>query len=304
MTTPADRLRELRFALAEADAEEPSGHLRARIVDAAVAARRPGRPTRAPTHIPGVEVFRRTVNRLDGLLSSLAPDEWSKPALRGLDVQATVGHLIGVERAFARAVAGRHAPGDDKAAGHVASTQPIALAQAGRPTVDTHLEWGSAVTQSLAAVEGVDGPVNWYGITLPLDQLLVVRGFEIWTHDEDIRRATRRPLPAPDNASLARMADLAITLLPVGIAGAGRARPDCTARLVLTGPSGGTWDIPLGGPGSRPSRPADTRIVVDTAEFCRIVAARHDPHEAAAAVSGDIVLATDVFAGAAALALD
>ena len=117
------------------------------------------------------------------------------------------------------------------------------------------------------------------------------------------------------------MTALGVALLPSGLA---RARPDSparTARIVLTGPGGGTWQTSLArhasgetadGPGdasaategSNGSGPVDVRIVVDTIDFCRLVANRMDPAALTAVVSGDGALARDVFVGAASLALD
>ena len=94
----------------------------------------------------------------------------------------------------------------------------------------------------------------------------MVRAFELWTHEEDIRRATGRPVADPDAATLSRMTGLATALLPAGVARAGRDRPG-PVRLVLTGPGGGTWDVGLAGGVSRaePGRTFDTHVVVDAA---------------------------------------
>ena len=299
-----DAISELRFALAEADAEDPSEQLRRRVLETSMEARPQGRG--APTeHIDGAETLRRTVGILDELLGSLGQDEWSRPALRNLDAQGLLGHLMGVETSFLAALDG------DKAAGqadHVASTQPTALGQAGRDPSETLEEWRRLTAAALerAGCEDPDAVVPFYGVELPLDQLLVVRTFEMWIHDEDIRRATGRPLVAPDPARLARMTDLAVTLLPAGMALAERARPGKRVRLVLTGSGGGTWDVSLGGApdGSAPSSQWDSRVIVDSTAFCRIVGNREDRVGADAVVDGDDHLASDVFAGAAALALD
>lgn len=298
-----DPLVELRFALAEGDAIDAPTGLRARVLAAATEARRPGQAASAPAHISGAEVFRRAVAALDALLGDLEHSDWSQHALRDLDVQGLVGHLIGVERLFAAALADKSAPdvsGDD----HVGATQPAAERQAGRAPAATHREWFDAATASIARLAEVDNsqPISFYGVTLPLDDLLVVRAFEMWIHDEDIRRATGRPLAAPDPERLARMVGLAATLLPAGIARAGRARPGATVRLVLTGTGGGTWDVSLDG--SNEARRADSRIVVDAAAFCRVVGNRNDQKSSGAMVTGDTAAGSDLLVGAAALALD
>jgi uncharacterized protein (TIGR03083 family) len=296
-----DPVAELRFALAEADAVDAPASLRDRVLRAALAARPPGRPTHPPPHISGVEAFRRTVARFDTLLDELAEPEWSAPALRDLDVQGLVGHLIGVEEAFTAVLAGRSHPAT---ADHVGGTQAAARRQSGRSTALTRREWSDRAAESIATVADRDPeePARFFGLTLPLDSVLVVRAFELWTHDEDVRRATGRTLAAPDPDCLARMVTLVTTLLPLAVEQAGRARPGASVRLVLTGPAGGTWDVDVGG--TRRPGPARGRVVVDAAQFCRVVADRADTVTAGAVVSGDRDLVDDLFAGASALALD
>ena len=102
------------------------------------------------------------------------------------------------------------------------------------------------------------------------------------------------------------MTDLAITLLPAGMARAGTGSP-ATVRLVLTGAGGGTWDVP---PDRQPVRPAGVAAsfgplaVVDSAQFCRVVANRTDLAGSGARTTGDRAAVGEVFAGGAALALD
>ena len=300
-----DALHELRFALAEGQAVRPARSLRSRVIGAALQQRPAGRPSPRPDHVSGAEVFRRATTSLDGLLGDLVPEEWTRPAVRDLDVQGLIGHLIGVESDFGASLEGRPGPGR---AEHVSSTEPAARAQRGRPVGDTRRDWSDLVSRTLALLAGAEAgevPMGWYGITLPLDQVLVVRAFEVWIHESDIRRVTAGPPADPDAESLARMTGLAVGLLPAGVAMAGRARPGRTARLVLTGPGGGTWDVSLdpGSEGTR-ERPAATRVVVDAAAFCRIVGNRSDLAGARGLVSGDRDLAEDLCAGAAALALD
>lgn len=304
-TERVDALRELHFALAEAEAEAPPRALRDRMLESALAGRPAGRPASPAAHIPGAEVFRRTTSAFAALVAGLGPAEWARPALRDLDVQGLVGHLIGVETYFVAGLEeGRPDPGVGQ---HVPATDPFARAEAGRPGRETLGQWSDLVARSLAAAAEADpqAPVSWYGITLPLDLLLVVRAFEVWVHDGDVRRATGRPPADPDPECLARMTDLAVTLLPAGVGLAGRARPGRAVRLVLTGPGGGTWDVGLDPAGATgPLPPADARIVVDGSAFCRVVGNRSDRVGSGGLVTGDGALADDLFAGAAALALD
>ncbi len=304
-------LEELHFALAEADAQRPPKGLGTTVLEAALATRTAGRPVDEPAPISPVEAFRRAVASVDRLLTALGPEDWHRPALRGLDVQALVGHLTGVERDFQAALQSPDgAPGD---ADHVLSTDPVAMAQRGRPPAQTLDAWRAATAQTIAGIEGAEATpavlgdeFALHGLRMPLGALLVVRTFELWTHEEDIRRATDRPLEAPDAASLALMTELAVAMLPAGMRRASRPGEGRRARIVLTGSGGGTWQTQLGTSpeDTRPEGPVDVRIVVDAVDFCRLVANRLDPAMIATVVTGDDALAQDLFVGAASLALD
>jgi uncharacterized protein (TIGR03083 family) len=300
-------LEELRYALAEADASAPPTTLRSRVMATALSVRPAGSAVPVPPAISAPEAFKRTVAAFAGTIGDLSTADWGQPALRELDVQGLVGHLIGVEHDFQTALglaprSGSNSPGVD----HIASTQSTANAQAGRPPEETRRDWLSAVsltTGHVAAVDdtGLRAPVTLHGATFPLDAYLIVRSFEMWTHDEDIRRATGRPLAAPEPARLTLMTQLAVSLLPAGMMRAGRPGLERTVRLVLTGPGGGTWPAAVG---PADGSPAGARLVLDTVSFCRLVANRIDDDDSGALVSGDRSLAGHVLAGARTLALD
>ncbi len=307
MTAPTplgQPLEELRYALAEADAHPPPVALKARVLESATTSRRPGRAIGTGPPITAAEAYRRTIVSLDAVVSELSDDEWHRHVLRDLDIQGLMGHLIGVERHLHAALG----IGPEMAAGsdHVASTQPDALAQAGRLPAETHAEWLALTSATVSHAEGLDPdgrarPIRLHTFTVPVERMLVVRSFETWTHEEDIRRVTGRALQAPDSPRLRLMTELAVSALPSGLARIDRPQTGRTARIVLTGPGGGTWQASLdrGVPG-----PTDVRIIADAVSFCRLVANRIPPGEVATEISGDQELGSLVLAGAQALALD
>lgn len=298
-------LDELRFALAQAEAVRPPVALRSRVLEAATSTRAPGLSIGTDAPVPPVEAYRRTMASFDAVVAQLTDEQWHRHALRDLDVQGLVGHLIGVEHQL-HAAAGLD-PGATVGADHVVSTQADAVAQAGRPPVDTLAEWRALVERTVDYGTGLDQASNerlvtLHSFTIPFEQMLVLRVFETWTHEEDVRRALGWPLAAPDSARLRLMTDLAISALPAGLARIGRPQPGRTARMVLTGPGGGTWQAPLE-LGEQPGT-ADVRIVADAVLFCRLVANRITEDDVAADVDGDHALGTDILAGARALAFD
>jgi uncharacterized protein (TIGR03083 family) len=276
--------------------------LRDRVLAAARTSRPPGRALPDLPAISPAEAFGRAADAFAGLLSTLTSTAWHTPVLRDLDVQGLVGHLTGVEGDVQRAVAGDP---DVASADHVASTQPAARQQRGRSPEETRRGWRAAVDRTLAALRGADlgAAAPMHGMQLPLGTLLVVRAFELWTHENDIRDVIGLTASVPDAATLRLMTDLAVQLLPHGVARVSADVAPVDVHLVLTGAGGGTWDVVIGKRGA-PAHAAEVVIVADAVGFCRLVGDRISAAELGAHVTGATDLAATVLAGAAALALD
>jgi uncharacterized protein (TIGR03083 family) len=277
--------------------ELPAG-LRERVLAASLRARQAGRPVPDAPEIPAEEAFSRAADAFYTTLRGLDGD-WTRPALRGLYVQGLVGHLIGVENDVHRCLSGDPDVAD---AGHVESTQAAAISHAGLPPARTRAEWRQATDRTLDLVRSADpaAKVAMHGMRLPVRALLLVRAFELWIHENDIRQAVGWAPSVPDASTLRMMADLAARLLPGAAAQAGVHEP-ADIHLVLTGPGGGTWDVAVG---DRQPDPAAVTIVTDTVGFCRLAGNRVTPAELDLYVTGDAELAADVLAAATKLALD
>jgi uncharacterized protein (TIGR03083 family) len=275
----------------------PAG-LRRRVLDAALASRPAGRPP-ATVAVSPVEGYRRVVAELAALLDELAPEEWSaNVAVYGWTVQGLVGHIEAVERMLLDPGAATGTEPD-----HIAATLPTVEAQHGRSPAATRADWDDAATalQEVLATTPPDlaDRVTLHGLPWRWGQLLVARSLEVWTHSDDIRRATGRPLAAPDAEVLALMTDLAIRTLPLRLALVGTFQG--TARVVLTGPGGGAWSQPVRR-GDAPGEP-DVRLIADTVGFCRLSAGRLSADELGAHITGDRVLGEAILATAAAFAV-
>jgi uncharacterized protein (TIGR03083 family) len=275
-------------------------NLRERVLAASLRARAAGRPEPAAPEISPAEAFSRAADAFGGTLGLLRGEDWARQALRGLDVQGLVGHLAGVEEDVQRCLAGDPAVA---AAGHVESTQAAADRQAGCPPERTRAEWRRAADRTIGQVRAagdLGAEVAVHGMRLPLGLLLVVRAFELWVHENDIRAAAALPPSAPDASTLSLMSSVAVQFLPVAAARAGLDEP-ISLHLVLTGPGGGTWDVSLG-PDS--PAPAEVAIVTDVLGFCRLAANRAAPASLDLHLTGDQGRAAAVLAATATLALD
>ena len=276
----------------------PAG-LRERVLAASLQARAAGRPSPPAPEITGAEAFRRAADAFHGMLATLSAEDWARPALRDLDVQGLVGHLTGVEEDMHLALA--RDPGVATAS-HVESTQPAADRQAGRSAAQTRAEWRRAADHTIDLVRALGDPsaeVAVHGMRLPLDLLLVARAFELWVHDNDIRRVVGLPPAAPDASTLSLMTSSVAGMLPLAAALTGLSEPT-SVHLVLTGPGGGTWDLSIGD-GLDASA---TTIVADAVGFCQLVGNRAAPDELDLHITGDSGRAARVLAAASALALD
>ena len=305
----ADPVSELRYALAEAEADAgvdtEESDLLTRALARAAAERVPGHAIDPADRVSGTEAFERQTAVLRALLTELTDADWSRPTVRDLDVQGLMGHLIGVESAFAAMLAGDTSAAD---ADHVASTQAAAEHEWTRTPQQTMGSWLKALRQSLTALRLCDGglPVRFHGMGLPLADLMTARAFEIWTHADDIRRALGLATVDPEPQTLATMTDLGVLLLPLALR-AGHQGVAGNVRLVLTGPGGGTWDIRLGEAEVRRATLGSAfaaHVVADTAEFCRVIANRADLSSSGAIVREDRSAADALFTAAASLALD
>ncbi len=276
----------------------PDG-LRDRVLAASLRARAAGRPEPAAPQITPEEAFSRAADAFYGMLGVLQAEDWRRPALRGLDVQGLVGHLTGVEEDVHRCLAGDPQVAQ---ASHVESTQPAADRQAGRSPAQTRAEWRRAAGRTLDLVYAACDPgaeVAVHGMRLPLGALLVVRAFELWIHDNDIRQAVGLPPAVPDPSTLSLMTQTAAQLLPHAAAREGL-RELTGVHLVLTGPGGGTWDISIG----HSPAAAQVAIVTDAVGFCRVAGNRATPDSLGLHITGDPGRAAAVLAAVSALALD
>jgi hypothetical protein len=158
--------------------------------------------------------------------------------------------------------------------------------------------------RSIAACTGAgpDQPVVFHHLPGTVQGLLVIRTFELWTHDEDIRRATGRPANPLDDERLTLMSGALMELLAQGMALTGTTRPGRTARIELTGAGSGTFDVALA-PGEVAGAP-DIVIRTEAVELCRLVANRVAPSGLAVEVTGDRSLLEPILVGAGAFALD
>jgi uncharacterized protein (TIGR03083 family) len=290
-------------ALADTTASTPPPAVRRGLL--AAIAKRPRQPV-APAPVP--DLYARRVAAMGALLDDLtgsdgtmaaAPYDWT--------VHGLVAHLTVIEEYTRRQL----------------GLTDLAPLPAGAPGTVRHLDVGSGEIAALVAgppgetvrrwraaaeriVEHVQGPAYDPAAAVPLHAwpfdaatALVARSFEIWTHADDIRRATGRPLDVPSPAELRTMSSTSVRGLPALLAFTG-GPPLQPTRVVLTGPGGGIFDL-----GRTASGPATIQhlVVADVVDYCRLAARRVEVADVAVHRDGDDELIDALLRAAAAIAV-
>ena len=277
-------------ALATTATAPASAEVRSRVLD--VVRRAPRTPAPPDDLVP---LYRRQVAELADVLDTVPEGAWSRDTAAGWTIHELVAHLVGVESYVAsRLDLGDFTPPPGTEHDHVGMTVPIIEAERARHPAETRQAWERAAWAVVGLLEA-SGPelvtrrIDLYGIPTSARTALVARMFELWTHADDVRRAIGQPLVDPDAERLAAMSDVAARSLPTGMTLSGTARPGQSAKVVLLGPGGGTWTVPLalGDEGG----PAAVTVVADVVDFCRVASTRLDPASLDHDVEGDAELA-------------
>ncbi|MEV6970835.1 zf-HC2 domain-containing protein [Hamadaea sp. NPDC051192] len=235
-----------------------------------------------------VEAYASQVALLDRALRGLNPADWRTPDPRHHDLAGLMVHLTRNDAMLATDLT------------LPVTKLPDPIRSGGTPGPAVHEAWraqADSLVTGLASGGDLDRDVSLAGRDGPgrgpLRDALVQRAFETWIHLDDISAHVGRRLSQPPPEQVRRIISLAVGLLPGALAAHGVAQPGA-GRLVLSGPAGGEWELPLG--------PFTVRA--DAVTFARLVANRRSPETAAYAIEGDRQLAGLVLRAAATLGCD
>jgi uncharacterized protein (TIGR03083 family) len=219
--------------------------------------------------------YAATVAALDALLRELDPDQWSRlAAYNEWTVLDLVVHLTATDNLVAAQlglpVDPPVAPGEDPD-----TRTDLLLAM----PKDRSLAWAAWRGQAAAISH-----------QKPTTDLMVSRAFETWIHAHDIATATHKTLPPPPPNHLHTIADFTARLLPPAAGYRHLAREGNVVRLVLTGPGGGTWTLPL----TETDLGVTVEMTMNVLEFCLLMAARREPRAVDVMIRGDVELGYDL----------
>lgn len=295
--TCSDELHRLRHAagwLGSEWSERPPSALRSRII---------GAGPRSAALAPPVAAYVAETQRFERLLEHLPADGWeTATAAEGWNARQLVAHLLATDSLFA-ANLGAPAVVPESQTDLVERTKAVQARHRTLSLATTIAEWRQVrnVLVQVGARTDPDTPVEWVGVEIPTSGMFVIRAFETWTHADDIRIALGQAIDPPGEDALALMTNLLCDALPVALLVREIDVAPSTARIVLTGPGGGRWDVPLGG--APLGAPIDTVLTTDAISWCRLGADRLQPDEVVTLVEGDTALADALLRAAPAFAV-
>ncbi|TYB60952.1 maleylpyruvate isomerase family mycothiol-dependent enzyme [Nonomuraea sp. PA05] len=265
-------------------AVEPPASLREAVLSMA-------RRRRSPAVVPVATVavpYAEQVALMDDLLADLSAPDWETPIAKHGTIRGVVEHLAANDATVAAFMG---------VAGAGVVTLPVPIHRRWREQAGSLLQRVSAGNEVLLGVEVALAGTSPTPVRAPLRQVMIQRTFETWTHADDIRAATDRSRAEPRPEHVHMIAEFGLAMLPAAMKGP---RRDVSATIVLTGPGGGTWTIPL----SPTSDHVGVLVSADAVEFCRLMANRLPPDCFPYAAEGDPALARDLIRAAATLGCD
>jgi len=302
-------LLELGLDTVEADASDVPSGLREQVLGAAANRIRPAlHPAWADAKGGGISphaAFIKTAAELATMLDTLTADDWSFPTgVEGASVNELVAHLVGVERYVLGQLGRGPSFSAPRREDHYPVTQHAAADVAGATGPEIAHAWWLEVTRLIAVCGELDPAheVAYHHLSGSVRGMLVVRTFELWTHDDDIRRAINRPPNPLDAERLTLMSSDLIGVLNLGMALSGTTQPGRTARINLMGPGGGSYDVALAA-GEIAGLP-DITITTSALDLCRLASNRLSADLIDLAVDGDRALLEPILVGATAFAAD
>jgi uncharacterized protein (TIGR03083 family) len=250
----------------------------------------PRRPT-----LPGLVAHEAAAQLLREVVAAVEPADTTIVTENGLDVHDLVAHLVALESLVAEWAGEPTEPaltGQDIEGRSAEASAHFADASLG----ELQGRWDDAARAVRnAATRGE--PMKFFGGDRRPSDLLAYRAFETWIHAGDIvvaRGGDRPGLPAD---AFAVMAKASMALVPACLAVRQTARPGESARIVLSGPGGGDFLVPLA-VGEEPAAAPSVSVRTNVFEWCMRVGERIAPDDVTVEYEGDVELGREIIAAA------
>jgi uncharacterized protein (TIGR03083 family) len=257
-----------------------------------------------------IEAWRVATRDASALLRSLDPNDWEKPTdLPGWNVRYVAAHLAHLESELA-GLPQEHVDVPESShikglMGQYTEMGPLARAEWSAEQIIDQFEAAVAIRSKALEEElpqdpttpgpGFAGLIGWSWETL-----LSNRPFDVWMHEQDIRRAVGRPGNL-DSLAAEHVARVFTKSLPYVVAKRAGAPAGTTAVIETTGAQQLILTVTVGedGRGSLlPDAPADptVRITLDFESFIVLSGGRRTPTQVDARIKGDDELGHKILA--------
>ncbi|NYF98086.1 maleylpyruvate isomerase family mycothiol-dependent enzyme [Janibacter cremeus] len=238
-------------------------------------------------------------------LRGLTDDDWGRPALPGWSVKDVVAHLAHLESE----AAGMDQPEGGRSHIEAGRNRPMPTdltergvqARRGHSTAEVLEELETAcvrrrevladldLSDPKAPAPGLVGELGW-----DLRTWLTNRPIDLWVHEQDIRRATGRPMVTTSTGA-AHVAGVMTAAFPAAL----RKLPVGTAVVAhVTGPQGRVLSARVGEDGRAapfdPSEGGMVTLAMSDETWLLLTGGRIAPEEADVAVTGDATVAAQV----------
>ena len=246
-----------------------------------------------------IDAYEQTVRSTIDVATTLSDEQWSRPTeCPGWSVGDQVAHIVALEKQL---LGEPLPPALDGYGEHVRNAQGRHMEDgivAHRGALPTELTAQLATLLERRLVELRSGPLDpetevtgVMGNQVPLGRMLPIRVFDLWAHEQDIRRAVGRPgnLDGPA-AQVSR--DQIVGALPYLVAKQAQAPAGSSVAFAVTGPLPveATVRIDDSGRGSLVDGvdgDATVRLGMDWETLARLACGRVDPRAAGVTVGGD-----------------
>lgn len=254
-----------------------------------------------------IDTLEQTFTSLSALGRELSESEWKTATeLPGWSVQDNLSHLIGIERMLQGHPPAEHEP---PAVDYVhnpigeMNEREVDLRR-NRSGAEVLAEWEEVAQERLATLRSADEEYFAQETMTPtgpgtLADFLHIRVLDCWVHEQDMRRATRRPGHL-DGPAAEHTVDRLIRTLPIVVGKRAAAPEGATVVIEITGPVERTVPVTVrdGRAHVADEVPADVtaRVRMDTETFVVLATGRRtaDALDGRWSVEGDAALGTAV----------
>ena len=208
---------------------------------------------------------------LGAVLERMTPDQWDIPThAPGWKTRHQAAHLATFDRAAEAAIAGPDAWAAFRAQQGPGFEADYTREADARTPAEVLEHWRGA-SSALVAVsranllgDSAKGRLPWYGPDMSPASFLTARLMECWSHGLDIVDVVG--IPRPDTDRLKHVAMIAFKARSYSYSNRGLPVPSEPVHVLLTAPSGETWDF---------GEANDANVIRGTAtDFCRVLTRR------------------------------